>query len=280
MFGYITASVDMLSQEEKNRYGAVYCGLCYALKERHGQISRLTLNYDMTLLILVLSSLYEPEEQSWESRCIMHPSKKRSFCRNKITDYAADINLLLGWWNCMDDWEDEKKLARLGYATLVKSKCKALEQQYPRQSRAIRENLKRLKEYEDGQQVSADKAAECFGDLMGELFVYKEDDYWAGTLRQMGRGLGRFIYIMDACIDYPEDEKKNRPNPLRALGSGQRDRDGDTQLLSMLMADAAEAFERLPLEQDLGLIRNIIYAGAWQKYNLTYEKRERKKKEN
>lgn len=280
MFGYITASVDMLSQEEKNRYGAVYCGLCHALKERHGQISRLTLNYDMTLLILVLSSLYEPEEQSWESRCIMHPSKKRSFCRNKITDYAADINLLLGWWNCMDDWEDEKKLARLGYATLVKSKCKALEQQYPRQSRAIRENLKRLKEYEDGQQVSADKAAECFGDLMGELFVYKEDDYWAGTLRQMGRGLGRFIYIMDACIDYPEDEKKNRPNPLRALGSGQRDRDGDTQLLSMLMADAAEAFERLPLEQDLGLIRNIIYAGAWQKYNLTYERRERKKKEN
>ncbi len=280
MFGYITASVDMLSQEEKNRYGAVYCGLCHALKERHGQISRLTLNYDMTLLILVLSSLYEPEEQSWESRCIMHPSKKRSFCRNKITDYAADINLLLGWWNCMDDWEDEKKLARLGYATLVKNKCKALEQQYPRQSRAIRENLKRLKEYEDGQQVSADKAAECFGDLMGELFVYKEDDYWAGTLRQMGRGLGRFIYIMDACIDYPEDEKKNRPNPLRALGSGQRDRDGDTQLLSMLMADAAEAFERLPLEQDLSLIRNIIYAGAWQKYNLTYEKRERKKKEN
>lgn len=280
MFGYITASADKLTEEEKRRYGAVYCGLCRSLHQRHGELSRLTLNYDMTLLILVLSSLYEPEEQSGQGSCMMHPVKKRDFAQNSATDYAADINLLLAWWNCMDDWEDDRKIARLGYAKVLHGKVKKLEQQYPRQSEAIRENLKRLKQYEDGELVSADKAAECFGDLMGELFVWKENDYWAETLRQMGRGLGRFIYIMDACIDYPEDEKKNRPNPLRALGTGERDRESDDQLLSMLMADAAEAFERLPLEQDLSLMRNILYAGAWQKYHLTYEKRQRKKKEN
>lgn len=280
MFGYITASVDKLSEEEKKRYGAVYCGLCRSLKERHGQLSRLTLNYDMTLLILVLSSLYEPEEVSGEAHCVMHPVEKRHFANNKFSDYAADLNLLLAWWNCMDDWEDEKKLARLGYAKLLSGKVKKLEQQYPRQNQAIRENLELLKKYEDGDLVSADRAAECFGNLMGELFVYNEKDYWAGTLRQMGRGLGQFIYIMDACIDYPEDEKKDRPNPLRALGTGERDREGDFQLLSMLMGDAVAAFERLPLEQDLGLMRNILYEGAWIKYHQTYGKRERKKKEN
>lgn len=280
MFGYITASVDKLTEDEKKRYGAVYCGLCRTLKQRHGQISRLTLNYDMTLLILVLASLYEPEEQQGQGQCMMHPVKQREFSLSAATEYAADLNLLLAWWNCMDDWEDEKKLTRLGYAKMLSRQIKKLEAQYPRQAKAIRENLALLKQYEDGAEASPDRAAECFGDLMGEMFVWKEQDYWAGTLRQMGRGLGRFIYIMDACIDYPQDEKKNRPNPLRALGTGERQREADDQLLSMLMADAVEAFERLPLEQDLSLMRNILYSGAWQRYNLAYEKRQRKKKEN
>ena len=280
MFGYITASVDKLTEDEKKRYGAVYCGLCRTLKQRHGQLSRLTLNYDMTLLILVLSSLYEPEEQQGQGRCMMHPVKQREFSLSAATEYAADLNLLLAWWNCMDDWEDEKKLTRLGYAKMLSRQIKKLEAQYPRQAKAIQENLALLKQYEDGAEASPDRAAECFGDLMGEMFVWKEQDYWAGTLRQMGQGLGRFIYIMDACIDYPQDEKKNRPNPLRALGTGERQREADDQLLSMLMADAVEAFELLPLEQDLSLMRNILYSGAWQRYNLAYEKRQRKKKEN
>lgn len=280
MFGYITASVDKLTEDEKKRYGAVYCGLCRTLKQRHGQLSRLTLNYDMTLLILVLSSLYEPEEEQGQGRCMMHPMKQREFSLSAATEYAADLNLLLAWWNCMDDWEDEKKLTRLGYAKMLSRQIKKLEAQYPRQAKAIQENLALLKQYEDGAEASPDRAAECFGDLMGEMFVWKEQDYWAGTLRQMGQGLGRFIYIMDACIDYPQDEKKNRPNPLRALGTGERQREADDQLLSMLMADAVEAFELLPLEQDLSLMRNILYSGAWQRYNLAYEKRQRKKKEN
>lgn len=280
MFGYITASVEKLTEEEKQRYAAVYCGLCRSLKQRHGQKSRLTLNYDMTLLILVLSSLYEPEEHLSEGACLMHPIKKRSYMQNRFTDYAADLNVLLAWWNCMDDWEDDRRFSRLGYAKLLTPEVKKLEQQYPRQSETIRKTLEQLKTYEAGDMVSADRAAACFGSLMGELFVYDEKDYWAKYLRQMGQGLGQFIYIMDACIDYPEDEKKDRPNPLRALGGGQRDREGDFQLLSMLMNDAARAFECLPLEQDLGLMRNILYEGAWQKYNLHYEKREGKKKDS
>lgn len=279
MFGYIMASVDKLTEDEKKRYGGVYCGLCRALKQRHGQKSRLTLNYDMTLLILVLSSLYEPEEQEGEGGCMMHPLKKRYYVQNRFTDYAADLNVLLAWWNCMDDWEDDRSISRLGYAKILSPEMKKLEQQYPRQATAIRDTLEQLKVYEKGQDVSPDRAAECFGELMGELFVYNEKDYWSKYLRQMGRGLGRFIYIMDACIDYPEDEKKNRPNPLRSLGGGERDREGDFQLLSMLMGDATAAFECLPLEQDLGLMRNILYEGAWQKYNLTYAKREGKKKD-
>ena len=62
MFGYVIANADSLTDEEKARYKAVYCGLCRSLGERHGLRGRLTLNYDMTFLILLLNSMYEPEE--------------------------------------------------------------------------------------------------------------------------------------------------------------------------------------------------------------------------
>jgi hypothetical protein len=274
MFGYITADGSQLQEEQCCRYSGCYCGLCRALQRRHGFLGRMTLTYDMTFLVLVLSSLYEPEEQQAMGRCPVHPLKKRPYWANEFTDYAADLNLLLAWWNLLDDWEDEKKVSRLLLYKLLSPRCRRLEHRYPRQSQAIRENLSLLHRYEAGPEVSADRAANCFGDLMGELFVVRESDYWAATLREMGQGLGRFIYIMDACLDAKSDEKKGRPNPLLALG-GQRDREGDLALLSMLLSDCTVAFERLPMVQDMDLMRNILYSGVWQKYNQTFHRRDK-----
>ena len=62
MFGYIGCVKEKLSEEEQKRYQSIYCGLCRNLKERYGQVERLCLSYDMAFLILLLSSLYEPEE--------------------------------------------------------------------------------------------------------------------------------------------------------------------------------------------------------------------------
>lgn len=274
MFGYITADQSQMDEAQLRRYGGCYCGLCRTLQRRHGLLGRMTLNYDMTFLVLLLSSLYEPEEQSGMARCPMHPLKKRSYWTSAYSDYAADLNVLLAWWNCLDDWEDEHSLPRLLLYRLLTPKCRELEGQYPRQSQAIRTALKDLHRYETGPEVSADRAADCFGTLMGELFVVRETDYWAGTLRSLGRGLGRFIYIMDACMDYESDRKKHRPNPLLALDSGPRDREGDFALLSMLLYDCTTAFEKLPIVQDVPLMRNILYAGVWQKYNQYFRKRD------
>ncbi len=37
---------------------------------------------------------------------------------------------------------------------------------------------------------------------MGELFVYDPADFWADDLRRLGARLGKFIYVMDAAMDY------------------------------------------------------------------------------
>ena len=77
MFGYLAADPSRLSPEELARYKACYCGLCRSLQERHGTLSRLTLNYDMTFLVLLLQSLYEPEEQRGDETCLIHPFRSR-----------------------------------------------------------------------------------------------------------------------------------------------------------------------------------------------------------
>ena len=64
MFGYIVANKEELSEDEFIRYRACYCGLCRELGKRYGQVDRITLTYDMLFLILLFSSLYEPDGNS------------------------------------------------------------------------------------------------------------------------------------------------------------------------------------------------------------------------
>ena len=63
MFGYVTASMGELTQEQRQRYMGCYCGICRAIGRNSSGPSRLSLNYDMVFLALLLSSLYEPEEE-------------------------------------------------------------------------------------------------------------------------------------------------------------------------------------------------------------------------
>ena len=54
MFGYIRINKMDLTFREYDYYKGYYCGLCKYLKENHGEISRLSLNYDITFLIVIL----------------------------------------------------------------------------------------------------------------------------------------------------------------------------------------------------------------------------------
>lgn len=58
-----------------------------------------------------------------------------------------------------------------------------------------------LSEIEQTDTGDPDAAANCFGRLMGELFVTGE--LWDDRLRPFGEALGRFIYLLDAVIDLP-----------------------------------------------------------------------------
>ena len=109
MFGYIVANTEQLNEQQMQIYREYYCGLCRSLKKQFGNFGRLTLNYDMTFMVLLLADLFDPETSYSEGRCVVHPKKKRKMAENQVIDYGAAMNVLLAYHNLMDDWKDEGK---------------------------------------------------------------------------------------------------------------------------------------------------------------------------
>ncbi len=269
MFGYVTADLSQLSEEEKERYQGCYCGLCRRLGHLCGQRSRLALTYDMTFLILVLNSVYGGEETRKTRRCLPHPFRAHSCWFSQWTDYGAWMNTALGYYKCRDDWKDErKKGAWLGMKLLARPLRKA-EARYPRQCAAMKEELAALSDLERRGVNDPDRAAASFGRLMAALFVVDESDEYAARLYTLGDALGRFIYLADARIDLADDLKEERYNPLTGLVSLDLE-----PVLTMLLSDGAAAAENLPLNRDERLIYNILYSGVWLKYRAWKRKRE------
>ena len=264
MFGYVMANGSELDKEQKRRYGAVYCGICRRIRENASNTARLGLSYDMAFLALLLMSLYEPEEESGPNACCLHPVTKRPWIDNEYIRYGADMNVLLAYYNCKDDQEDEGKFLSKYMAGVFEKHIPALEEAYPRQCAAVAECLARLHQLEKEKCANPDEPANCFGQLMAELLVYRED-LWADVLRQMGMALGRYIYLADAAVDYRRDKKKSQYNPFLATGTGE-DWERWEQYLVLAMGRCTNYYERLPLVQDKKLLDNILYSGVWIEY--------------
>ena len=273
MFGYLTADTARLTPEELTRYKACYCGLCRSLQERHGLSARLTLNYDMTFLVLLLQSLYEPEESAGEDSCPPHPLQARPWQRSAVSDYAADLNTALAYLKCRDDWEDEGSLRALAQAGTLRAAYSKVSAAYPRQCAAIGRGLEALHRLEREKNEDPDAAAASFGSLMGELFVWREDR-WSGTLRAMGDALGRVLYVMDACMDLDGDTVWNRYNPFRRFYGLPDNERRFRSTMEMLLGDCLLAFDRLPLVQDVSILKNILCIGLWTQFNRKYKVRE------
>ena len=264
MFGYVTASWKELTQPQRERYGAVYCGICREIRERASSAARMSLSYDMAFLALLLMSLYEPEEESGKKACNRHSIKPRPWVDNEYIRYAADMNVALSYYNCLDDWQDDGKRSAKLLADKLAPFQQDLEKRWPQQCAAIQTCISRLSQLEKENCPNPDEPAACFGELMARILVYRED-MWAKDLGQMGFSLGRFIYLLDAAVDYDRDKRKGKYNPYLAMGMDKDEKRWEEYLV-LAMGRCTESYEKLPLVQDKALLDNILYSGVWVNY--------------
>ena len=262
MFGYVMANLAELDKQQKQRYSAVYCGICRRIRTCASNTARLGLSYDMAFLALLLMSLYEPEETQHNHACMLHPA--RHWTDSPIIAYAADMNVALAYYNCLDDYEDDGKFLSGKLAGVFGKALPEIRERWPRQCEAIESCIAQLSRMERENCQNPDEPAGCFGKLMGELLVWQED-MWSESLRQMGMALGRYIYLADAAVDFRKDSKKHNYNPFIAAGM-QEDWAAWEQYLIMAMGRCTAYYECLPLVQDKRILDNILYSGVWIAY--------------
>lgn len=261
--------------KEFDLYQSYYCGLCKTLKDAYGRMGQLTLSYDMTFLILLLSGLYEPETSMCTRKCVAHPFEKHPARTNEFSRYAADMNLLLSYYKCRDDWEDERKITKKALAQSLQGKFKNIAQVYPEKECVIRRMMEQIHRCEREQCENLDEVSGYFGEIMAEILAYRRDE-WETDLRRMGFFLGKFIYLMDAYEDVERDTKTGNYNVfLRKYGEADFEQYAE-KILSMMMAECSRAFEHLPIVKDIDILRNILYSGVWCRYEMVKRRREGK----
>ncbi len=286
MFGYINVNRPELLVRELDRYREYYCGLCASLGKNYGAAGRMTLSYDMTYLAMLLCGLYEPELEEKRVRCTCRDDAAdmrvgdgpNRYIKAWPLDYAADMNVLLTWHKCMDDWTDEKKPGRRALALSLSSAVKKIEEKYPEKCKNVARLLKTNSVAEEALSCrkitpkAVDYLSGLTGRMLGEIFAVRDDE-WNDELKAMGFYLGKFIYYSDAYSDLDEDKRLGRFNPLKDFEAREDFEDWIHSILIMNAESAASYFELLPVIRDAQIMRNIIYSGIWTGYYTAKRKR-------
>ena len=217
MFGYVRPAAQRLDETELRRFRSAYCGLCHTLGRRYGFAARWLLNFDFTLLAILLS-LGAPVSCS-RRRCAAHPCRGcRAMDASPALSRAAAYSVVLAWWQLRDHIADHGFFTGLPYrlaALLTRRAYRKARRAVPTFDAAAERRLRELDELERAQCASLDAAAEPFAALLAEIAAAEGDETRRRVFRQIFYHLGRWVYLVDAADDFNKDAKSGNYNPLR-----------------------------------------------------------------
>jgi len=292
LFGYVTPYKSELKVREYDIFKAYYCGLCKTLGKEFNTLVRLGLNYDLTFLALLLSSIEESRETITREGCIVNPIKKKPIVNtNRSLVYTSNISIVLIYYKLLDDWKDDKSVKSLVCTIPFIMPLKKANNVYNKKVTVIKEFLTKLAELEKSKCSRVDEAADTFGKLMEAISVpdYIEDSRTERVLRWIGYNLGRWIYILDAFNDLEEDIKNKNYNPIILQYGYNKNESIDSFKsrviapiefsLTMSLEAIAKSCELLDIRKNRSIIENIVYMGTRYKMESILNKRECRKNE-
>lgn len=264
MFGYVRPLKPELLVREFSRYKSIYCGICKQISQDYGQLPRLTLGYDLTLLAVLLLSLSEAQPPDDPDTCILNPLVKKPTARGgPVLELCAGLTVMLAWHKAADDVRDEKSLsARAIRSVLSRSRRKAA-RRFPEYDRIIGEELHNLSCFEEKEPDPA--AAAAFGSLLERVFrlaapiVTDEAAIQAG-IALFGQHLGRWIYLLDAIDDWADDCDNKRWNPFSGMTREEARIAAETAMIG-LEQEMDRTAALFPYKRDSGLMANIVLQG-------------------
>lgn len=222
MVGYLKPDFGNAPKEYKKIYKTFYCGLCKALKSQYNYIGILSLNYEITAFLLLLSGLSKNEEIHFHGSCSISP-----FVPVRYVDYlqsnlikAAHLSVLIAYYEILDNTKD-----------IGSAKWKVIEKYASRKSKKsidflkdnycdIKEAINDFYDTENSEAATFMEIVESDGELIKTFLFTLTNQFDVDTtnkLLELSKQIGKWIYLIDACDDLQDDSKNNNFNPLFLL---------------------------------------------------------------
>jgi hypothetical protein len=212
MFGYVRPLKCELKLRQFEEFKAEYCGLCHELRRRYGHIAAFFLNYDLTVLSMLLAT---GPTRTEECRCYASPFHRKKVCAaSGNLSEAAALGVILSYRKLRDSAQDEgffKSLFARILSLLLRRAYKKAARERPEFDKAVSERLGELDCLEKSGCESLDMAADCFAGILKAAAAGHAQER---TLGELLYHLGRWVYIVDALDDLKEDIRSGRFNPI------------------------------------------------------------------
>lgn len=272
MIGYIKAYKPELKVKDYEVYKGIYCSLCKQLRKSYSPFAQLFLSYDFAFL-LVLKMALIPECPTFKmKRCHYNPLVKCNCCENDEIALCADLSIIISYYKVKDNIRDSRRLKKvatyflLPIIAIMHNKAK---RRLPDFEKLIANAMRAQTKLEEKNLVTIDVAAEPTARALSGIFSMRESDVQQKVvLERLGYMLGRWVYIVDAADDLPEDIKNDSFNPFKTSGT---DMDSAQQkelfykyageVLSTTAGEAVLAFELLTINRFRDIIENVMYDG-------------------
>ena len=209
----------------------------------------------------------------------------------QLLDAAADLSVILTWWQLRDGVEDHGFFGGLKYrlaALLLRRSYRKAARLRPDFDRLVQGCLGELTALEQENCPSIDRPADTFARLLAGAAEEEPDPVRRRVLAQLLYHLGRWIYLTDAADDLAKDQRSGSYNPLPLRFSVQEGKltEESRQELAQTMDRSVErmaaAFELLECGVWQPIIESVVYAGLYQVGNAvlngTFHQRPRREK--
>ena len=269
MFGYVNIYKNELKVKEYDLFRAYYCGLCKTLKKNYGFASRMGLSYDLTFLSLLLSSVYPQDDILKPQVCVANPLKKKPvILSNKFMEYTSCANVILTYFKIIDDIYDNHSLKSAFFWLFMLPAIRKAKKQQPCLYLNVKNSMERLTKLEKAKIGNPDALAEEFATLTGYVFSADiiPDENTKRILTQIGRLIGRYIYLLDACADFDKDKEKNNYNVLLQSDCS-ISKEELLDSLEFTLSEIAMAYNLLDIKKNKPILDNIIYLGLADSLN-------------
>ena len=289
MFGYIKTDKPEMKIKEYEAYRGLYCSLCKAMGKHFGVLSRLTLSYDITFLLLARLSFMGTLPSFESGRCPFNPSKKCNYCSNSDEElrYAAAVSMMMFYHKVMDNISDGSIFKRLVMYLLlpwVILKYKKAKKMYPEIASTIEECMKAQALTENNNSAVTDEAAHQSAEALGRITAYNIDDP-EGNIYRFGYGIGKWVYLTDAFDDIEKDLKEGSYNVfvnkynLKKNELTDKIREDITATINMSSIVFINSYENIENKTLSPIMENIIYEGIHKSLDriLTGDKKDERK---